>query len=1331
MSSTGATSKTITITITDVNEAPAIAPTELKVSVAEDASAPGPWTFTATDPEDDDLTWSLEGDDARSFTMSGGVLTFSETALNFEMDPSYTVTVTVRDDRLSTGAEVTITVTNVEEVGTVAITAGSDGIAGDTFTAILTDPDTINLGTVTWMWSGDGDDNGSTSFTSVYTSVEADDGETLTATATYYDGLGTRTKPGSITVLTATNQDPTISGSASTTIDETATSGSDGHTVGAYTANDPDGDNAELIWSRGGSDSASFSLSETKGASTTLYLTASPLNAISKSSYSATLTVTDERAGTDTISVTVAIRNVDQPGTVLIIAGDDGIAGDTFTATLSDPDSVSLTNVKWQWALDGTDVGTNSASYATVAADGGKTLRATATYFDGAGEGTDRQFDTITVLTATNQVPTISGSDSGTVPENEAAAVGTYTADDPDGSNANLTWTADSTDFSLSPTTGARVTLSSKADSIDFEPGPDTTVPVTITVTDEYGGTDTMTVTVAITDVDELGKIELSPSDGSNLATGNTVTATLTDPDTINLGNITWTWFGDGSFTSANPSVYTVAAADVGTMLSVTARYFDGTGGTADIARNSIGIGAMVDSPGGVTLSRSSVRVDQSVTATLTDDDATAGQLAAAMWQWKRDGTDIFGAMSASYTAITADVGKTLSVTATYTDSRGSAPPVTGIMDNAVLARGTTTVSTGGGTTTTTTTTTTPPTTPQTPDTPTTTGKPDLVVLQLTLSQTSVAPGATITLSVTVRNQGQGDAASSTLTYYRSTNATISTGDSRVSGSTVGALNANTSATESASFNAPTTPGMYYYGACIGGVNGESNTANNCSSGVKLTVSEPPEMPDVSVGVPVYWIERGEASAIRRVESDDTRIDSIVTVGLQKPAELALDVVNRKVYWTDIDAKTIRRANLDGTGAQGVVTAGLNTPNGIALDVTGGQVYWTDWGAKKIQRANFDGTGVQDLVTNSRSLLSGIALDVAGGKMYWVDFGSDTIWRANLDGTEVADLMIAGLSIPFAIALDVAGGKMYWADKGTHKIQSANLDGTGVQDLLTRAQGIDNPNSIALDVASGTMYWTESSEGKGDIKSANLDGSNVQTLFTDRDDPRSIALDIPPSTTVRRTVSTPVTKPPTQQPASKAEDVNDDGVVDVKDILLVVSNLGKTGRNAADVNGDGTVNEADIALVALAMGVGAAAPVASMDALDVVTPERVREWIAQAITSGENQEAILALEQLLSLLTPKQTALLANYPNPFNPEAWIPYQLANDADVQISIYDISGALVRQLHMGHQQAANYTNRSRAGYWDGRNGFGERVVSGIYFYTLTARDFSATRKMLISK
>ena len=114
----------------------------------------------------------------------------------------------------------------------------------------------------------------------------------------------------------------------------------------------------------------------------------------------------------------------------------------------------------------------------------------------------------------------------------------------------------------------------------------------------------------------------------------------------------------------------------------------------------------------------------------------------------------------------------------------------------------------------------------------------------------------------------------------------------------------------------------------------------------------------------------------------------------------------------------------------------------------------------------------------------------------------------------------------------------------------------------------------------------------------------------------------------------------------------------------------------------------------------------------------------------EMLDAELAAE-LESLFRPERTALLANYPNPFNPETWIPYELANAADVSVSIYSTQGHLVRQLDLGHQDVGLYRSRSRAAYWDGRNNFGERVASGIYFYVLTAGDFAATRKMLILK
>jgi len=96
---------------------------------------------------------------------------------------------------------------------------------------------------------------------------------------------------------------------------------------------------------------------------------------------------------------------------------------------------------------------------------------------------------------------------------------------------------------------------------------------------------------------------------------------------------------------------------------------------------------------------------------------------------------------------------------------------------------------------------------------------------------------------------------------------------------------------------------------------------------------------------------------------------------------------------------------------------------------------------------------------------------------------------------------------------------------------------------------------------------------------------------------------------------------------------------------------------------------------------------------------------------------------------PKVTVLMQNFPNPFNPETWIPYQLALDTDVTINIYNITGQIVRTLHLGHQRAGVYIIKEQAAYWDGRDNLGQPVASGIYYYTMLAGKFKAVKKMVI--
>ena len=124
------------------------------------------------------------------------------------------------------------------------------------------------------------------------------------------------------------------------------------------------------------------------------------------------------------------------------------------------------------------------------------------------------------------------------------------------------------------------------------------------------------------------------------------------------------------------------------------------------------------------------------------------------------------------------------------------------------------------------------------------------------------------------------------------------------------------------------------------------------------------------------------------------------------------------------------------------------------------------------------------------------------------------------------------------------------------------------------------------------------------------------------------------------------------------------------------------------------------------------------------------DTLSSIVTPEDLANAVLSI-RLDDIGQPKLTQLLQNFPNPFNPETWIPYQLETSADVLLQIYDTSGAVVRTLDLGFKQEGFYMTRSRAAYWDGRNNMGEQVTSGIYFYSLHTPDFSATRKMLILK
>ncbi len=490
---------------------------------------------------------------------------------------------------------------------------------------------------------------------------------------------------------------------------------------------------------------------------------------------------------------------------------------------------------------------------------------------------------------------------------------------------------------------------------------------------------------------------------------------------------------------------------------------------------------------------------------------------------------------------------------------------------------------------------------------------------------------------------------------------------------------------------------------------------------------------------PMLWIDEGA-------------IYALVGAGVQRFAPsvnnaLHITVGGNKVYWTEItrqNAGTINSANLDGSEVK-ELAAIQAIPLGIAVDTGARQLYWTN-SRGIIQAANLDGTRIQNVLQtpNAEGVPTDITVD--RGIVYWImvptHAESPKIGVVTPTRREVPKyISTRSANIPKNLA--VSGGKVYWTEEtgawqpitaservfipdGRGTINTVNLNFTGATQL---ASILAMPVGIAVDAARRTLYWTNS---RGRIQAANLDGSggirNVVTgLAYPGDMVISNSIQAPASTR-----TTPTTPTPSQY------DVNGDGTVDAKDsdALVVAVAAGLTDAKY-DVNADGKVDINDVVAATANLNSGAAGAPALIGTikLSAIQIDRLQEQIELLIATGDRSPAamrtLIYLQQLIATARPEKTQLLANYPNPFNPETWMPYELATDTNVKITIYASNGVVVRALQLGHQSAGYYTDRERAAYWDGKNALGEQVASGIYFYQLETDDMSSMRKMVILK
>ena len=366
--------------------------------------------------------------------------------------------------------------------------------------------------------------------------------------------------------------------------------------------------------------------------------------------------------------------------------------------------------------------------------------------------------------------------------------------------------------------------------------------------------------------------------------------------------------------------------------------------------------------------------------------------------------------------------------------------------------------------------------------------------------------------------------------------------------------------------------------------------------------------------------------------------------------------------------------------------------------------------------------------------------------MYWIE--SNTIYYRPTGGGKEIFLEPTDGTLTGGLAIGTVGGKVYWTERtidNRGRIQSANLDGTNVR---TVKEITTVPLDIALDAMKGTLYWTSA---RGKIRRINVSGEGFDGNFiTNLNSLKHIAFDMKTRRlywTDRQGIWHIYTDNDTaiRRPLNKADLGEVRGIAVVDDVVYWTEKTkGGIGR-VRSMHRSGK-------------GVGLLAVTESIPAGIAVDPDGERVYwttadgkiqsvsltgttIQTVVMRGVGPAAGIALgvpvveaspaAPSISSVVSVENTLLANYPNPFNPETWIPYQLSEPADVSVSIYAVDGHLVRRLDLGHQSAGVYRSRNRAAYWDGRNAFGEHVASGLYFYRLTAGDFTATRRMLIRK
>ena len=618
----------------------------------------------------------------------------------------------------------------------------------------------------------------------------------------------------------------------------------------------------------------------------------------------------------------------------------------------------------------------------------------------------------------------------------------------------------------------------------------------------------------------------------------------------------------------------------------------------------------------------------------------------------------------------------------------------------------------------------------------------DLIIESFRITDTSetntpqFVPGETFQMDTSVWNKGRTRSGETTLRYYLSTDADISSDDTEVTTDRVksllgrGAYSPRRRVVLSKTLTVPDTPGTYYYGVCVDAVEGETDITNNCSQAIAITVTAPPLAPAAS-----------QAPAPQKREGPDlvfsmTRVErNIIKLGWG--VKLHLTVRNQG---STAAASTLLRFYRSGDAT---ISAEDTQVHAVRISQLGAGRRLTTWarllGPTSIGTYYY-GVCVEAVpseadTTNNCSAAFEITVEPqSGGTPVLVLIGTIPTQVLGIEGSpvviDVADNFLGNVERYIArssqqqvVSVDMSKSEVTLTpgDKGWARVDVTAFSGdlAAKHTFFASVGGVEPPGferSQEVSILDQNLRAAvrEALELQTDTPITQLRIAELTELDAEQREIKDLT-GLEYAVSLTRLILND-NKISTLAPLASLTQLthlqlNNNQITEVSALenLTSLRYLFLSGNPITDMQPLRKLQQKN--------------PNLNID-IDINAPP------APSLPMLSFQNGI-EMSNTTSTTVPTQIALLPNYPNPFNPETWIPYELSTDTDVRLTIYNAQGVVIRVLHLGQQSAGYYTDRQRAAYWDGRNAFGEQVASGVYFYQLETDDISSLRKMVILK